>query len=314
MTSTLPPLVQAFSGALGSAAANAVAYPLDLVTTRLQTTKHRGLTARNVIQNTVQKHGVAALYDGLPSDSAYTLLTNFLYFYTYTRLRGTVIHRVRSLSVSQELAIGFAAGVVSKLISTPLSIVTVRLQTARDDEDEEEGEKEEPSVLAVVRAIYREHGLAGFWRGFQTTFLLCLNPSLTFALLQLYRRLFVRARVVSPGHAFFGAAIANSLANTILYPLILAKTRMQLPSPSDPQSKPSLVGALKSSVRTASSEKAASERPPLTRIPTSARPYPGGPYQALSAQIVKGFLSQGITFLVKQRVETGVVLWARRAQ
>lgn len=41
MTSTLPPLVQAFSGALGSAASNASAYPLDLVCTRLQTSNSR---------------------------------------------------------------------------------------------------------------------------------------------------------------------------------------------------------------------------------------------------------------------------------
>lgn len=43
MTSTLPPLVQAFSGAMGSATANAVSYPLDVVTTRLQTTKSKKL-------------------------------------------------------------------------------------------------------------------------------------------------------------------------------------------------------------------------------------------------------------------------------
>jgi adenine nucleotide transporter 17 len=41
MTSTLSPLTQAVTGALGSASANALAYPLDVVTTRLQVTKSR---------------------------------------------------------------------------------------------------------------------------------------------------------------------------------------------------------------------------------------------------------------------------------
>ncbi|KAJ3904981.1 hypothetical protein F5879DRAFT_25944 [Lentinula edodes] len=36
MTSTLPPLVQAVAGAVGSASANTLTYPLDLVTTRVQ--------------------------------------------------------------------------------------------------------------------------------------------------------------------------------------------------------------------------------------------------------------------------------------
>ena len=47
MTSTLPPLVQAFSGAVGSASANAIVYPLDLVATRLQTTSSKKLRGKD---------------------------------------------------------------------------------------------------------------------------------------------------------------------------------------------------------------------------------------------------------------------------
>lgn len=43
MTSTLPPLVQAFSGGIGSASANAISYPLDLIATRLRTTNSKRL-------------------------------------------------------------------------------------------------------------------------------------------------------------------------------------------------------------------------------------------------------------------------------
>ena len=43
MTSTLPPITQAFSGAFGGAVANSIAYPLDLVTTRLQATRSKNL-------------------------------------------------------------------------------------------------------------------------------------------------------------------------------------------------------------------------------------------------------------------------------
>jgi len=37
MTSTLPPIIQAFSGGLGAVVANVGSYPLDVVATRLQT-------------------------------------------------------------------------------------------------------------------------------------------------------------------------------------------------------------------------------------------------------------------------------------
>jgi hypothetical protein len=81
MTSTLPPLVQAFSGAIGSAAANSLVYPLDLVTTRLQTSrsKHTGLSrALHILRSIINKHGLFALYDGLDTDTAATLLSKYV--------------------------------------------------------------------------------------------------------------------------------------------------------------------------------------------------------------------------------------------
>lgn len=69
----------------------------------------------------------------------------------------------------------------SRAISTPLSVVTVRLQTASEGGDEEEGmnaEKDaanikEPKMenrvpigpAKVMHDIYSEQGLTGFWRG-----------------------------------------------------------------------------------------------------------------------------------------------------
>jgi len=41
MSSTLPPLVQACSGALASATANTVSYPFDLVATKVQTSRSK---------------------------------------------------------------------------------------------------------------------------------------------------------------------------------------------------------------------------------------------------------------------------------
>lgn len=152
MTSTLPPLIQAFSGSIGSAAANASSYPLDLVTTRLQTTRSkriRGLKgALMLLRQIVQRHGLAGLYDGLNTDTGATVLSGFFYYYFYSFLRGLLAKRrnltagskgkIPALSVAEELSLGFAAGLASRLISTPLSVVTIRLQTEREGAEEEE--------------------------------------------------------------------------------------------------------------------------------------------------------------------------------
>lgn len=72
MTSTLPPFIQAFSGAIGSAAANTLTYPPDLIGTRQKldplhigqrTGGIRG--AFHLLRRVINKHGLGVLYDGL---------------------------------------------------------------------------------------------------------------------------------------------------------------------------------------------------------------------------------------------------------
>ena len=83
MTSQLPPLTQALSGALASASASALTYPLDLLAARVQTQTPRdargtgrGLRgATFLLQKLVRKHGWESLYAGLASDTGATLVS-----------------------------------------------------------------------------------------------------------------------------------------------------------------------------------------------------------------------------------------------
>lgn len=82
MTSALPPLVQACSGAFGSAAANAVSYPLDLVATKLQTTNSRKLRGLRgiprILQHILSTEGPSGLYGGLGADTASTIVSKYV--------------------------------------------------------------------------------------------------------------------------------------------------------------------------------------------------------------------------------------------
>lgn len=225
----------------------------------------------------INKHGGLALYDGLPADAGATLLSNFLYFYIYSFLRNSIVlrHKVKAkLGLGHELVLGFMAGVASRAISLPLNMIALRMQS----EDDDEQETDSPAFTTVVKRIYQEQGLLGFWSGFQMSVLLSLNPSITLALFQLYRRIIVRARNPSPREAFLGGAVSSSIAIALLYPLILAKTRLQ-------------------------ARKSGSLRAVLLQR--------SGQYQGLEMQTIKGFLSQGVTFLVKGRIEQ-LVVWAYR--
>ncbi|KDR75555.1 hypothetical protein GALMADRAFT_68813 [Galerina marginata CBS 339.88] len=344
MTSTLPPLVQAFSGAVGSASANALIYPLDLITTRLQLdppkrSKALGLGGLHgavlIFRHILRKYGWRAFYDGLWADTCATLLSNFFYFYCYAFLRSLSTRRLLSLrtrsstkpqisgshkpTMIEELILGFIAGVASRAISTPLNIVTLRLQTEREvSEVDTENKINKPmGMIDVVKAIYQEAGLSGFWRGFKISAVLSLNPSITLACFQMYRRILAVAKSsrlglvqiaslslksapananLHPQEAFFGAAVSNSIAVSILYPLILAKKRLQSSSATMQEIMIDGYQGKVTSPRNNSFLSKDTLQPPEHRASGIE-----GLYQGYQMKIITGFLSEGVTFLVKGR-------------
>ena len=100
--------------------------------------------------------------------------------------KGAKVPATVLLGVAEELGIGFIAGVASRAISTPLSVITVRLQTEaegedvggemdpeRDDSGDTERRGESRGVMNIVRRVYEEQSLGGFWGG--ESALICLN-------------------------------------------------------------------------------------------------------------------------------------------
>ncbi|KAG5351711.1 hypothetical protein C0989_005154 [Termitomyces sp. Mn162] len=336
MTSSLPPLVQAFSGAIGSASANILTYPLDLVTTRVQldppdksrTWRKEIHRASYLLRNITRRDGFSALYGGILTDTGATVLSSFLYFYVYSFLRSLATKRlvpfrsssragispIHKPSMAEELVLGFIAGVLSRAVSTPLSMISLRLRAEEtaDKDSYEENEARPPrnSVVGAARSIYKEHGLIGFWRG-QFAF----KPLRLLALFERRSRFATKSNPFgqanpTPLQAFFGAAISNSisqfyslslvlsglnstnpLAVCVLYPLILAKTRLQASSATSLQE---VINDAYNGLDTYS-HKHQEMRTSDAIVGIS------GLYRGLWVQLLKGILNQGVTFTVKGR-------------
>lgn len=82
---------------------------------------------------------------------------------------------VQTLPVVIELVLGFVAGVASRAVSTPLSVITVCLQTGNEDKEEANNDpsqrrRKRDTPLQVLKRIYDIDGLAGFWKGISLSF------------------------------------------------------------------------------------------------------------------------------------------------
>ncbi|WVQ80234.1 hypothetical protein IAT38_002339 [Cryptococcus sp. DSM 104549] len=325
MQTTLPPLLQATSGALGSAVGNTVVYPLDVATTRMQHDAKRPKSKRLSLILTLhrlltRKRGFTRLFSGLQADNVSTLLSSFIYFYAYTSLQKALLkyHTRAALSSAavsspagiggsglspkastptaqavkprplEDLIVGILAGITAKGMTLPISTVCVRQQVDEHGEDR-------LSLLDTLKAIQRENGVTGLFSGFAPTIPLTLLPSLTLYIHSVLLRVLVpeRLRAHPPGSVtFLLGALSNALATIPLYPLVLIKT-------------------LDQSGEDKGKEKEGQGGMIYTLNKILRREGVAGLYVGLEGQLVKGLVSQGVMMLIKQRVEEGVVKFYR---
>lgn len=173
------------------------------------------------------------------------------------------------LGIFDELSIGAAAGVLSRFATSPMSNVVTRSQTQGG------------SSTAIVRDIYRDKGITGFWNGLKASVILAAIPSVSYYLFELQKAVFVpKSRRGNPKaiEIFLMSATGKAIAMLLLYPVVLLKARTQAV-----RAKVGLITLVKSIL----------ERDGVGRL-----------YEGALPQVLKGFLSQGILMLLKDRIAT----------
>lgn len=192
---------------------NLLVYPLDTVTTRMQTSKGRSNLV-SAFKRMVREEGISSFYKGLGSDTLSTAISQFVFFYAYSLLhKGFLRHKTRTaaratvgdkasppiLSALEGLLVGCLAGLVAKGIVAPLSNVTVRQQTSssakakaedaekkagaagEEDSDDEDGDySSAPGITEIVRDILKEQGWTGLWSGYKSAIVLVSRRRFSF--------------------------------------------------------------------------------------------------------------------------------------
>ncbi|KAI9031732.1 mitochondrial carrier domain-containing protein [Phycomyces nitens] len=286
---TLPPFGHAVSGATGAMFALALVYPLDIIKTRIQVqAKHDSIddseqehykSAMDGILQILKKEGISGLYAGLGGSLIGTATTNFTYFYFYSLLRDIYNKRRTGSappSTAFELLLGAAAGALTTLVTTPVSVITTRQQTLPS------GERQ--GMVDTCKSILAEEGVAGLWRGIQPSLILCVNPAITYGSFEKIKELVLNALKTSltPALAFWVGAMSKTLATVITYPYIMAKVRLQWKPSKEMEGR---VEAYKGSLDV------------LNRVLKTEGFF--GWYKGMSTQITKAVLSQALLFMMK---------------
>ncbi|KAJ5639365.1 mitochondrial carrier [Penicillium longicatenatum] len=156
------------AGGLAGCAAKTVVAPLERVKILFQTA-HFGFVRHtkdwlgfvHAIQAIRQHHGSQALFQG----HSVTLLRIFPYaainFLAYDQIRATLIASPHHETPFRRLISGSLAGAISTSCTYPFELIRVHLAVQTKD----------ASLVATCRDIYRDGGLASFYRGYAPTLL-----------------------------------------------------------------------------------------------------------------------------------------------
>lgn len=328
MGEELTALGHAVAGSGGAVLALIITYPLDIVKTRMQVQTKDSAYSTNyksipdALGKIVENEGVIGLYSGLRSGLVGVAATNFCYFYWYNAIRGAYVRLLRNRSrqsvgeknaalavveigTAMELALGALAGGLAQLMTIPVSVVTTRQQTSAikpvDDIDTLSARKRR-SMMATMRQIVRDDGIAGLWRGLRPALVLTVNPAITYGLFERMKSLLLaRKRSADPTailtaiDTFILGLLSKTVATIVTYPYIMAKVRLQWrPQDYDSNERVRYQGALDVLYRVLNSE--------------GWR----GWYKGMQAQIVKAVLTQALLFVIKDKLVLYTILASKR--
>ena len=316
----LESLGHALSGSVGASISNVVTYPLDLIITRLQIQRQlrkneseAGIEEYKGVEDAARRiynkeGGTSGFYTGVVQDTVKTIADSFLFFLLYSFLRERRLRRlggdVKGLSAIEELGVGFVAGAVTKAATAPIANVVTRKQAAAMMAGPNaDGE----STHQIINEIRKEKGIAGFWSGYTASLVLTLNPSLTFFLFEMLKRVTIpRSKRENPPAAmtFLLSASSKAMASAVTYPFSLAKSRLQAGGKKEAKDEDRTV---KEDVRGNRRREAMRETIFSTLLTIVEREGWTSLYEGLGLEVLKGFFSHGITMLVKQAMQKVLV-------
>ncbi|XP_041445124.1 solute carrier family 25 (mitochondrial carrier, peroxisomal membrane protein, 34kDa), member 17 L homeolog isoform X1 [Xenopus laevis] len=196
-------------------------YPLDTARLRLQVDDQRkSRSTPAVLLEIMREEGILAPYRGWFFVISTLCCSNFVYFYTFNSLKELSI-KGSVPTTGKDLTIGFIAGVVNVLLTTPLWVVNTRLklQGAKFRSDDIVPTTY-TGISDAFQRILREEGIMALWNGTFPSLLLVFNPAIQFMFYEALKRQLLKGQTeLTAMEVFVIGAIAKAIATAVTYPL-----------------------------------------------------------------------------------------------
>lgn len=199
------------------------------------------LTALQTTRQIMQVDGWSGFFRGITPTLIGIIPSRSAYFYTYNRCK-VLFHRrcgtvLPAGSIPNALLSGFIAGVVGNTITNPIWMIRTRMQLQANTDM---GQVVYHNYYDVVRNIYQQEGISGFYRGLQASYWGCTEGAVQFIIYeqlktkllhrrneQLRKQHLPETTELTNGMYFWSAALAKMIASITTYPHEVARTRLR---------------------------------------------------------------------------------------
>lgn len=237
-------LAHAVSGAAGGALSLAITYPLQTITTKLQTQKkveadeslekddkdNKNRIAK-LVKRIIEKDGVSGLYAGLESALYGMTITNFVYYYFYEKT-GTSFKKLRGnsqLNTLDTMSTGAIAGIITVLATNPIWVANTRMTVNRTDKN----------TFTTIADIIKNEGTMNLYNGLKPALILVINPIIQYTIFEKLKNILLSFKdahksskdkpfQLTANWAFLLGALGKIAATSFTYPYLTVKTRMHI--------------------------------------------------------------------------------------
>lgn len=228
------------AGGLSGTVSSILTAPLEIVKTQLQTSRYSGkFNPLQVCKEIIKADGPTGFFKGLQPLLVGIIPTRAIYFWAYTETK-SALNATLGNSPLNHIASAFSAGITSNTITSPLWMVKTRYQILADPTV---GQRKYKNYQDVIKAIYKEEGPPGFFKGLTASYVGCFEGAIQWIVYEKAKKFFSQPRPIisstgesytpttertpTPQEYFAAAAMSKFLAVCLTYPHEVVRTRMR---------------------------------------------------------------------------------------
>jgi solute carrier family 25 folate transporter 32 len=204
--------------AASSLSSSAIVYPLDILKTQYQVARvNRNInpSVLDISKNIIKKQGLKGFYRGLGPH-----LTTYPFFWGVYFETNRLNFKPTGYLYLDKVFMAYASGFIAGTLANPLWVIKTRFQTEiLKTYGSDNKIIPKVSYVQFTKNMYKNEGIASFWKGWGTTQLNNLKLGVQFPLYD-----FLKDKTEN---IFFSSTFAKLLSSTVFYPLDLIRTNQR---------------------------------------------------------------------------------------